>query len=343
MSPELWELPRPKSLTTFQGILTLIGDLRRTRTLIEEAATALQAEYATTFPTLRLVLYLKGGIYLYWGHFMTSGSVDRVFLGPGSRPRAWIRQLGTDLTGDMIARFGEAARSAELLEFDRRAAALRRARKELTRAEQSVRMTLAHWDKHRLERASLPVLPNETRSEIPADFRKYLGYAWRLSLDAEGVERRMAALVERYKSRRNSRALALKIIRSYSHIPDTARWLLRGRLLSDTSDRLSHRFLWELLRLSRRSRDIILDFDRARWRILRELIGFERIYHSITGVGRSAIDAAERSLLDSCSANKVQSLPEQSAKDRVAACGRRLDRPSDVRAARCQTLDHRVG
>lgn len=299
MNPELWELPRPKSLTTFQGILALIRDLRRWRILVDEAAATLQAEYSRAFPALRLVLFLKDGTYLYWGHFMTSGSVERVLLGPGSRPCAWIRQLGTRLTVDMIARFGEVARSAELHAFDRRAAALRQARRELTRAEQSIRMTLAHSNKHRSERRPLPILPDEARAIIPSDFRRHLGYAWRISLDVEGIERRMSALAQRYRSRKPSRALTLKVLKTYSHLPDAARWIVRGRLLSDTSERLSHRFLWDLLRLPKQLRNTILDFERARRPLLSELFRFEHAYRGMRREAKFAQEAAEKWIAES--------------------------------------------
>lgn len=292
MSPDLWELPQPKSLLIFQGFLTLLQDLHRTKVRVQEAAAALQAEYARLFPTFRLVLYLKNGIYPYWGHFLSSGTIDRVLLGPGSRPRAWIRQLGTDLTRDMIGHFGEVTRSNELHEFNRRAAALRRGRNVLTRAEQSIRMTLVHSDRRCSEPSPLPILPDAVQAELPKEVRKHLGYAWRLSLDAEAVEQRMAALAKQYRSRKASRALALKALKSYSHLPDAARWFVHGRLLSDTAERLSHRFLWNVLRLPRRSRGILLDFDRARRRILQDLLRFERAYRRITGIARSALPEA---------------------------------------------------
>ena len=305
MNHELWEFPRPKFLSSFQEIVSLVKALRRSRESVEEAVRELQAEYARAFPTLRLVLYLKDGVYLYWGHFMAWSSFDLVSLGPGFKHRSWIRQLGTVLTRDMIMRYGESARSRELYEFDRRAGALRRARKRLTSAEQSIRMTLLHLDRKRAEHVPLPILPEEAQSEIPNDFRKHLGYAWRLSRDAEGIERRMADLAERYKSRKVSRVLALRMVKSYSLLPDAARWFLRGRLLNDATERLSHRFLWGLLRLARESRGVILDFDRMRRHLLKVGERHARACSQLRSVGTTAIRSAEALLLESQAAHSA--------------------------------------
>lgn len=306
MTAELWELPLPKAHATFNGILTLTRSLRRTRTRVEDGAAALQGEYAKAFPTLRLVLYLKDGVYLYWGHFMSSGSVDRVLLGPGSRGRAWIRQLGTKLTPDIIARFGEVARRTELLEFDRRAAALRQARKRVTRAEQSIRMTLVHSNRELRERGPLPLLPDALTSGLPNDFRKHMGFAWRLSLEAEVLECRMADLAERYTSRKVSRVLALRKVQNYGLHPDAARWFLRGRLLNDATERLSHRFLWDLLRLAPGSRGVILDFDRMRRQLLKVAERHARALSRLRSVGAAAIRSAEELLLESQAAQSAK-------------------------------------
>jgi hypothetical protein len=296
---DLWEFARPKSLITFQEVLLIVQALRRSRDRIEEAARELQVGYARAFPTLRLILYLKDGAYLYWGHFMTWRSFDLVSLGPGSKSRSWIRQLGPELTYDMIVRFGETAWSHELHDFDRRAAALRRARKDITGAEQSLRMTLMHGYRYVSRRDPMPVIPSEVHAQIPRDFLRHLGYAWGMALAGEDLERRMASLVDQYTLRKPSRVLVLKIVRSCTHFPDVARWFLRGRLLSESRDRLSHGFLWRMFRLPRRTRDVILDFERTRRRVLRDHYRLAPIWEGLGKIAREAVKAAERRLVDS--------------------------------------------